>query len=131
MDKAEQDQLRELIEGLREPSPGIERHFCRVMRGEARPASPRECEWYAFWKGEPVENGGLKRPIAVPGITYGICIDCGTEIARQRIDANPMAQRCIPCQERFECDIDIREKDTGGWHGNHTGRTGFSRDDSS
>src|SRR4051794_29941709 len=34
--------------------------------------------------------------------TYGECIDCGEDIPRPRLDANPAAARCIPCQERLE-----------------------------
>jgi DnaK suppressor protein len=34
--------------------------------------------------------------------SYGICADCGDEIARARLKAYPMATRCLPCQERHE-----------------------------
>lgn len=34
--------------------------------------------------------------------TYGECVDCGEDIPRPRLDANPAAARCIPCQERLE-----------------------------
>lgn len=30
--------------------------------------------------------------------TYGICVDCGREIAVERLDARPQALRCINCQ---------------------------------
>lgn len=33
---------------------------------------------------------------------YGICVDCGDEIAYARLAAFPTAQRCIGCQERHE-----------------------------
>jgi RNA polymerase-binding protein DksA len=33
---------------------------------------------------------------------YGYCIDCGEEIARERLVANPAAARCTECQERSE-----------------------------
>jgi RNA polymerase-binding protein DksA len=33
---------------------------------------------------------------------YGACIDCGEDIARQRLVANPAAARCTECQERSE-----------------------------
>jgi RNA polymerase-binding protein DksA len=33
---------------------------------------------------------------------YGICIDCGDEIAFNRLQAYPTAKRCIVCQERRE-----------------------------
>lgn len=34
--------------------------------------------------------------------SYGICADCGDEIARARLKAYPMATRCVPCQEKHE-----------------------------
>jgi RNA polymerase-binding transcription factor DksA len=30
--------------------------------------------------------------------SYGICIDCGGEIGRARLKADPTAKRCLPCQ---------------------------------
>lgn len=33
---------------------------------------------------------------------YGICTDCGDEIAYARLAASPTALRCIGCQERHE-----------------------------
>lgn len=30
--------------------------------------------------------------------TYGVCIDCGRSIARERLEALPDAARCIDCQ---------------------------------
>ena len=34
--------------------------------------------------------------------TYGECVECGEDIPRARLDANPSAVRCVPCQERLE-----------------------------
>src|SRR3954467_5171552 len=33
---------------------------------------------------------------------YGICMDCGSDIAFERLKAFPGALRCIQCQERHE-----------------------------
>jgi RNA polymerase-binding transcription factor len=33
---------------------------------------------------------------------YGICTDCGSDIAFERLKASPSALRCIQCQERHE-----------------------------
>lgn len=41
--------------------------------------------------------------------TYGVCIDCGTDINVERLNAVPTALRCIDCQSRFE-----NEYATGG-----------------
>jgi DnaK suppressor protein len=34
--------------------------------------------------------------------TYGICIDCGMEIAYERLTAQPVAKRCVQCQSKRE-----------------------------
>lgn len=34
--------------------------------------------------------------------SYGLCADCGDEIAQPRLKAYPMAARCIACQEKHE-----------------------------
>jgi DnaK suppressor protein len=34
--------------------------------------------------------------------SYGLCPDCGKEIVYERLIAYPTAQRCEPCQARFE-----------------------------
>lgn len=33
---------------------------------------------------------------------YGNCDGCGQEIAFERLQANPVARRCTPCQARYE-----------------------------
>ncbi|HET9463177.1 MAG TPA: TraR/DksA family transcriptional regulator [Thiobacillus sp.] len=33
---------------------------------------------------------------------YGICIECGDDIAFERLQAYPTAKRCIVCQEKHE-----------------------------
>lgn len=33
---------------------------------------------------------------------YGICVDCGVEIAPARLAAYPTAKRCLPCQVKRE-----------------------------
>ncbi|GAC1423583.1 MAG: hypothetical protein NVSMB6_24790 [Burkholderiaceae bacterium] len=34
--------------------------------------------------------------------TYGQCIECGAKIPLDRLMVQPMAARCMPCQEAFE-----------------------------
>lgn len=34
--------------------------------------------------------------------SYGICADCGVDIPFARLQAQPTAERCAPCQERYE-----------------------------
>ncbi len=38
----------------------------------------------------------------VADASYGECIDCGEVIPRARLEANPGAARCVPCQQRLE-----------------------------
>ena len=33
---------------------------------------------------------------------YGDCVDCGVAIPLARLQAQPAAARCVPCQERYE-----------------------------
>ena len=33
---------------------------------------------------------------------YGVCVDCGRDIAFERLRATPIAVRCIDCQTRHE-----------------------------
>jgi len=33
---------------------------------------------------------------------YGVCVDCGGDIPFARLQANPGAERCITCQEKYE-----------------------------
>lgn len=39
---------------------------------------------------------------AIADGSYGMCSSCGDEIAEERLRAQPLALRCVPCQERFE-----------------------------
>ncbi len=34
--------------------------------------------------------------------SFGVCLDCGGEIASGRLLANPVAERCIDCETRHE-----------------------------
>jgi len=34
--------------------------------------------------------------------SYGICTDCDGAIAPERLERQPAAPRCIPCQQRYE-----------------------------
>jgi uncharacterized protein YifE (UPF0438 family) len=43
-------ELDSLIVGNRSPVSGIEKHFVRVMSGEAIPCSAKEKEWYQHWQ---------------------------------------------------------------------------------
>lgn len=34
--------------------------------------------------------------------TYGECSECGTDIPYERLEVQPTAERCAPCQEQYE-----------------------------
>ena len=34
--------------------------------------------------------------------SYGLCLDCGAQIATARLHASPTALRCVGCQEKTE-----------------------------
>ena len=34
--------------------------------------------------------------------SYGLCVDCGDAIAAARLHANPVAMRCVACQDKLE-----------------------------
>ena len=34
--------------------------------------------------------------------TYGVCVDCGSDIAAARLHAAPETARCLVCQDKFE-----------------------------
>jgi len=42
--------------------------------------------------------------------SYGVCIDCGIDIAYERLEVQPFSERCLPCQEAYEAThpADIR-----------------------
>jgi RNA polymerase-binding protein DksA len=40
--------------------------------------------------------------LRVKGSEFGICIDCGSDIAFNRLQAYPTAKRCLACQEKRE-----------------------------
>jgi len=44
-------------------------------------------------------DGALAR---IEAGTYGACVDCGSRIAPDRLDARPDAARCLACQIREE-----------------------------
>jgi RNA polymerase-binding transcription factor DksA len=37
--------------------------------------------------------------------SYGQCVDCGNPMPEERLDAKPDAERCVPCQQRFEAAV--------------------------
>ncbi len=44
-------------------------------------------------------EGALNR---INNHTFGVCVDCGKEIAPARLQAYPTAKRCLACQQQYE-----------------------------
>lgn len=100
---AERDLIIGLGSGQLQPSDGMQRHFVRVCRGDARPVTPTERQWYANWldlsqktclrsSGTSEEKSKIARS----------CVDCEEPIPRDRLTALPSAIRCVTCQQAFE-----------------------------
>lgn len=52
---------------------------------------------------EIAELGAISRALSrLQQQRYGCCIDCGAEIAFDRLRAEPQAERCMPCAQRRE-----------------------------
>jgi DnaK suppressor protein len=49
---------------------------------------------------ELAEIGAVRERVA--NGTYGECVECGESIAPARLEVNPAALRCAPCQARHE-----------------------------
>jgi RNA polymerase-binding protein DksA len=47
---------------------------------------------------QDIEKALMRFPMG----SYGICIDCGTDISYKRLQANPAAKRCLDCQAKDE-----------------------------
>jgi len=41
--------------------------------------------------------------------TFGVCRDCGGDIAPDRLNAYPTARRCLACQQRYETNRGARD----------------------
>lgn len=50
---------------------------------------------------ERIQNGG-----------FGLCVDCGGEIERGRLDAYPTAKRCLGCQRHYEATFAVQRHTT-------------------
>lgn len=60
----------------------------------------------------PISHVEYKKKNIIPAImramdrikngTYGVCVDCGSEIPKDRLMYIPEAERCVPCQEKKE-----------------------------
>ena len=91
--------------GVRGRAEVAQEHFDRPEDSPAQIASARDLE-FAINEHETAEleqiDHALKR---LDQGVYGICIDCGMEVATERLHALPQAARCMACQEKAEHSI--------------------------
>jgi DnaK suppressor protein len=77
-------------------------HFGQPEDSRAQVATEREME-FTLDARESAEldaiDAALKR---IDAGVYGVCTDCGADIAAARLQATPQASRCIACQDKFE-----------------------------
>jgi DnaK suppressor protein len=76
-----------------EPGDDVDAASSVLRQDEALSCLRRECEEL-----QAIE-GALARMNAGQ---YGICTDCNKDIAVRRLEALPMAERCLSCQEKRE-----------------------------
>ncbi|CAM3333030.1 TraR/DksA family transcriptional regulator [Polaromonas hydrogenivorans] len=77
-------------------------HFERREDSSAQVATERELE-FAIGERETNELAMIDAALArIETGNYGECIDCGTDIAAQRLQASPEVSRCISCQVKAE-----------------------------
>jgi len=98
------DQLTRLRGGEVNRSEASAEHFGHVEDSRAQVATEREME-FAMDEHETAAIRVIDLALQRIGAgVYGDCMDCGTEIAIERLEASPQALRCIACQEKLELD---------------------------
>ncbi|TXH91373.1 MAG: TraR/DksA family transcriptional regulator [Rhodoferax sp.] len=95
-------QLRTLRGGDVGRAEASAEHFARSQDSDAQMATARDLE-LALDDHETQELAAIDAALArIAAGTYGQCVDCGADIAPQRLHAAPEAARCIGCQESAE-----------------------------
>jgi DnaK suppressor protein len=87
-----------LDEEVEEISAGSDNHLAET----ATATLDRELDYSLEENSEQVLNeidGALRR---IEDGMYGVCADCGRQIAEERLDARPWASLCIDCARRAE-----------------------------
>src|SRR5262245_33035185 len=111
-------ELRKFIDGRRDTLVGELQRAAERVRGEdqheatAGPAPDAGDESVATLIAD-LDHADISRDVAelrtleaarhrMDEGSYGVCINCGVEIPFARLKANPGAERCIACQEKYE-----------------------------
>ena len=107
-----QDRRRTLIAEIREQMAESEDENSETLREQFDDLDPHDDRAVGDWVREVAISQTVRDTRELDDIgaalkridddTYGECVDCGEDIPRPRLDANPSAARCIPCQEKLE-----------------------------
>ena len=96
------EQLASLRGGATGRAEASAEHFSQPEDSSAQLNTERELE-FALDAHESAELNQVQAAIdRLEAGTYGVCIDCGTDIAVARLQASPEAARCLACQEMTE-----------------------------
>jgi DnaK suppressor protein len=77
-------------------------HFAHNEDSDAQVNTARDLE-FAINEHETAELAAIDAALArLSAGTYGHCIDCDATIPEARLNATPVAARCIGCQEKAE-----------------------------
>ena len=88
--------------GLRSRAEVAADHFDNGFESRAQIQTERQTE-FALNEHETAELGDIEAALErVQAGTYGICTDCGITIPAERLNAYPVAKRCIDCQSLAE-----------------------------
>jgi DnaK suppressor protein len=101
-----QDTLREEVRRVKEEeadNPSQQAHNQNEDAGEQGEEHIRHAVRYAEQERDQFELRDIEEALErMTGGSYGECIDCGVDIPLARLQAQPVAKRCIVCQEKFE-----------------------------
>jgi len=104
----ERERVRSALDNLHEENPGTatdektEDAFDNHLADTATETYDRELDYTLEENSENVLKeieAALER---IDGGEYGICTNCGREIAIERLEARPWATLCIDCQRQSE-----------------------------
>jgi RNA polymerase-binding transcription factor DksA len=105
-----QKRILDLAEGHVDPENGMEKHFLRTLKGEARACTPEEKEWVAYYhtqlnaprKKKETEAKRLAQEKNENEVqTRKLCVDCSVVIPPERLSAVPNTLRCTKCQSKY------------------------------
>ena len=77
-------------------------HFDHVQDDDGQRNHERDVE-FAINENETAQLEEIDQALLrISDKVYGLCIQCGTRISDERLQAAPLTMRCIACQSAFE-----------------------------